>query len=254
MPEAKGHLMAKKKEVMEALMERLGGRFSTSLGIDLDRGESGEIFKWFLASILFGARISEKIAEETYGQFERIGLLTPQRILGAGWDRLVEALDAGGYVRYDFKTATMFLEVMEGLQERYGGDLSLLHNQAVDPRDLEARLEEFKGIGPVTVNIFLRELRAIWPKAQPLPGDLAILAARNLRLTSSSGQTPEEKAQVLSDLQQLLSEEAEGFADFEAALVRLGKDWCRKERHRNCPLGQRCRYRRRLSLGSGGGI
>ena len=76
-------------------MESLGGRFSTSLGIDLDKREPREIFKWFLASILFGARIGEGIAEETYGQFERRGLLTPQRILEAGWDRLVEALDAG---------------------------------------------------------------------------------------------------------------------------------------------------------------
>ena len=98
----------------------------------------------------------------------------------------------GGYIRYDFKTATMLLEVMEALQERYGGDLNLLHSQAADARDLEARLEEFKGIGPVTVNIFLRELRGIWPKAQPLPGDLAVLAARNLGLTASPGRTPRE--------------------------------------------------------------
>jgi len=37
------------------------------LGIDLE-DPSGR-FKWFLASILFGARISEKIASNTYKSF-----------------------------------------------------------------------------------------------------------------------------------------------------------------------------------------
>ena len=37
------------------------------LGIDL-KDPSGR-FKWFLASILFGARISEKIASNTYKSF-----------------------------------------------------------------------------------------------------------------------------------------------------------------------------------------
>jgi len=37
------------------------------LGIDQKEPSGG--FKWFLASILFGARISEKIASNTYKSF-----------------------------------------------------------------------------------------------------------------------------------------------------------------------------------------
>ncbi len=43
-----------KKEITR-LIEDQGGRFSVELGIDLKSGSSKEIFKWFLASLLFGA-------------------------------------------------------------------------------------------------------------------------------------------------------------------------------------------------------
>ena len=41
--------------------------YAEDLGID-QKEPSGR-FKWFLASILFGARISEKIASNTYKSF-----------------------------------------------------------------------------------------------------------------------------------------------------------------------------------------
>ena len=53
-------------------MEKWGGCYSRELGIDLESGRSGEIFKWFLASILFGARIGDlqlKIPFESFIQF-----------------------------------------------------------------------------------------------------------------------------------------------------------------------------------------
>ena len=45
--------------------------YSEELGIALGKGTDTELFKWFLASILFGARISETIAENTYKAFAR---------------------------------------------------------------------------------------------------------------------------------------------------------------------------------------
>ena len=227
------------EELVKELLQTLGGRFSTSLGIDLASGDSEEIFKWFLASVLFGARIGEKIAANTCREFARRGVVTPQSVLRTGWDGLVEILDSGGYVRYDFKTASQLLEIMGMLQERYAGDLNLLHQQAIDERDLESRLMEFKGVGPATTNIFLRELRGVWEKAGPLPSDLVILAARNLGLIPYAGQTTEERAQLLLDLREALPDPLP-FADFESALVRLGKDWCRREKHAHCPMREWC--------------
>ncbi|MFQ6117017.1 MAG: hypothetical protein ACE5LQ_01985, partial [Candidatus Bipolaricaulia bacterium] len=215
------------------LIESVGGRFSIALGIDLETGDSEELFKWFLAAGLFGARIGELIAIRTYQEFARRGVTMPRAILNTGWDGLVEILDAGGYVRYDFKTATRLLDIADKLEQEYRGDLNLLHERAEGPQDLERRLLEFKGIGPVTANIFLRELRGTWEKAEPLPSDLALLAAQNLGLIETG-----DPAQALEELRQLFQQAAPRsycFPDFESALVRLGKGWCRKMKCTKCP-------------------
>jgi hypothetical protein len=104
------------KRVIEKLLSVMGGKFSRELGIDLTGNDPANIFKWFLAAKLFGALISTGIAAQTFREFERRGVATPERILAAGWDGLVSILDAGGYVRYDFSTATRLLAIMEALK------------------------------------------------------------------------------------------------------------------------------------------
>lgn len=144
--------------------------YSEELGIELRKKSDDEYFKWFLASILFGARISETIAKNTYRAFARYDLLTPDSILAAGWDFLVNPImREGGYVRYDGRKSTQVLEDCEQLLTKYEGSLTRLHQMAGDPASLEERLLAFYGIGPVTVNIFLRELRPYWSKARPKP-------------------------------------------------------------------------------------
>jgi endonuclease III len=133
--------------------------YSEDLKIDLS--QPSDRFQWFLASILFGARISEKIASKTYRAFHEAGIDTPEKILLAGWEELVRILDAGGYVRYDYSTATKLINIMMALKERYGS-LEELYQQSSDTKDLENRLKDFKGIGPVTAKIFLREMRRVW--------------------------------------------------------------------------------------------
>jgi len=215
---------AKKNEIVAQLMEKWGGSYSAELGIDIESGRSDEIFKWFLASILFGARINQAKARQTYYEFEKRKVITPDAIIGTGWDGLVEILDTGGYTHYDFKTATKLLEIMQMLNHVYGGDLNVLHEKAHDPEDLESKLMEFKGVGPVTVNIFLREMRGIWEKAQPLPGDPIIIASRHLGLTVLEGKDKEERKMLLIELKHIWEKAGLSyrFSDFEAALVKFG--------------------------------
>lgn len=205
------------------LVAEVGGAYSTELGIDLSGAKPAEIYKWFLAAILFGARISESIAQKTYREFEHVHLLAPKKMLDAGWDRLVEVLDRGGYTRYDFKTATKLLEVNQALVQEYKGDLNALHAEAADSADLEQRLKALgKGIGDITVNIFLRELRGIWPKATPLPSEHVIRAATELAFISRGMR---DKKHILESLEELWRSEGKArkdFVDFEAALVRYG--------------------------------
>ena len=229
-------------EMIKILLKALGERFSSSLNIDLSSADLKEVFKWFLASILFGARISETIAINTYRQFEKENVLSAQKIIDTGLDGLVRILDNGGYVRYDFKTATKLLEIMGALKGLYQGDLNKLHLKAKDSSDLENRLKNLgKGIGDVTVNIFLRELRGIWGKADLLPSDLVILSAINLRLLSSKTRSKKDILNELKSVYQKNKVKGKDFVDFEAGLLRLGKDFCRKEKCEMCVVENFCK-------------
>jgi endonuclease III len=189
--------------------------YAQELGLDLTREE--DRFKWFLASILFARRISSQIAKKTYKEFEREGIVTPESILGAGWDKLVEVLDSGGYVRYDFSTASKLLEIASRLKEKYGS-LENLYARAKDNKDLEGKLLEFKGVGPATVNIFLRELKGIWRKARPSLSPIAKQVAAKLGLSED-------------ELEQ---------SPLESALVRIGLEFCKGEKCLACPVREEC--------------
>ncbi len=226
-------------KVTALLIKNLGRRYSKTLGIDLRKGDDDEVFKWFLASVLFGTPITETSVLRTYRCFERRGVLTPEKILKTGWHGLVEILDEGGYARYDFKTSDKLLEVMGNLTAKYEGSLNLLHGQALNSSDLEKRLKDLgKGIGEVTVSIFLRELRGLWKKADPKPNPLVILAAKNLELIRE--ESLERRLRELKDFWRKNKIVGKAFANFETALLRLGKDFCRKGRCKKCIVRGYC--------------
>lgn len=137
-----------------------GKIYSQDLGIDLESQKEAELFKWFLACLLFGKPIQQEVAKRTYSEFEKEGLTTPDKILAAGWDRLVKVLDNGHYVRYDFSTATKLLEICKTLKEKYG-TVSALIKTSKNRAGLFHLLQELKGVGPVTARIFLRDLKKI---------------------------------------------------------------------------------------------
>jgi hypothetical protein len=201
---------------LEELLEKTGRPYSEELGIDLKSCQKDEVAKWFLASILFGARISENTAMKTYREFEKAGTVSPEKILETGWEGLIAILGAGGYARYDAKTATKLLEVFGNLQKLYGGDLNAPHEEASDPRDLEKRLKDLgKGIGDVTVSIFLRDMRYCWEKADPCPTDMVVLAMDDLGI---------------DDLMDYARDKGLDLVKLETMLVRYGRHLRKKKR------------------------
>ncbi len=221
----------KSKEKVKAVMLRYPGRFSVELGIDLGSGQPQEVFKWFLASVLFGARISGTIVNKTVRELVSRGVVSPRIILKTGWDGLVEILDQGGYVRYDFKTATKLLDLSRALTDTYHADLAELHRMATSPGDFEKRLKSLaKGIGEVTVNIFLREMRGLWEKADPLPSDLAVSAAKDLGFVPMAMKDGRKILELLRKTWQNTGRKKQDFPDFEAALVRAGIELRRGKR------------------------
>ena len=214
------------------LVEALGGRFSTELGIDVDRSDD-DVERWALAATLFGNRITAQTAVRTYAVLARAGVHSLTDAGTRSWEELVALLDEGGYVRYDFRTATRLHELAGVLAERHGGRVSSFAGLS-DPVQLERALDDLPGWGPVTVRIFLRELRGRWPGARPCLDRGVRLAAEHLGLAVPDAHDD----QLRATLRRAASDAGIDARDLEAALLRLsrahGRDFER------CPGGAAC--------------
>jgi hypothetical protein len=217
-------LSALRRGELSRFLETYGELYSARLGIALNGLDAGELFRWFLASMLYGARIAESVAGRTYEAFLEHGLATPERIFAADFGELLEIMAEGGYVRYDGVTTRKVQDAAAKLIADYDGDLNRLHTTAADARDLESRIVAFKGIGPTTASIFLRELRGLWPKADPPLGELAALSASHLGIDDPAGYWKRHAVRGFD------------YRHFEAALTRLGKDFCRRGRCGQSPV------------------
>lgn len=213
----------------------LGGRFSTELGIDVDAGDD-EIERWFVAATLFGSRISATVAERTFLGLDRAGITTIAVTRDRSWDELVALLDAGGYARYDYRTATRLQALGETIEERHGGRVSSLGPRFPSYGELREALDELPGWGPVTVQLFLRELRGVWPGADPPVGVRVERAAEHLGLCGSGGQ--DRAAGLLPCLARIAARAGLDLRDLESGLVRLSL--AHRGRFDRCPGGVGC--------------
>lgn len=134
---------------------------ANDLGLNLATGRERDLFRWFLACLLFGKPIQQEIARAAYEELVKEGMDRPDAIENAGWKRPVAVLDRAHYVRYDESTAMKLLDVMRELRERYDGSVRNMVEMAKDEDDLKRRLEAFTGVGPKTAEIFLRDVRPL---------------------------------------------------------------------------------------------
>jgi len=215
--------------VARRAVETLGGRYSTQLGIDVDRGDD-EIERWALAATLFGARISANIAERTFAVLEQAGV---RSIADAGRrdiGELIELLDAGGYARYDLRTAERLHGIAGMLDARYGGRVTQVLDVGAD--ELWAALDALPGWGQVTVGLFLRELRGVRPEIEPPLDARALRAAEHLNLL------PRGRGAGVRQLLDAARAAGLDVRDLEAALVRLSL--AHDHHTAECPGGARC--------------
>ncbi|HVC72007.1 MAG TPA: hypothetical protein VNC61_17255 [Acidimicrobiales bacterium] len=207
-----------------------GGRFSTALGIDVEAGEA-EIDRWFMAATLFGAPIPIAIAGRTFHVLDEAGV-TVATARAFGWDDLVALLDRGGYARYDYKTATRLHALCDALGEHYGGRVCAIPDNSRTPAELEKALDDLPGWGPVTVGVFLRELRGVWDLAAPALDHRAAGFAHHL------GLVDEPASDSLGQVRSLSLAAGVDPRDLEGALVRTALA------HRSdlgtCPGGRKC--------------
>ncbi|PYE18517.1 hypothetical protein DFR67_10496 [Williamsia limnetica] len=200
----------KHRSVVAELDKRAGRTYADEAGITL-RDTPVPLFELLVLSMLLSARISAEIAVGTARELFDAGLRNPKAVLDADRSTIIAALGRGHYARYDESTATRLNEGSQLLIDTYNGDLRNLASEADgDTHKAHRLLQEFKGIGPVGADIFLREVQDVWPWVAPFYDSKSIDSAKDLGL-------PENPLQ-LADL-------APGSnATFAASLIRASLD------------------------------
>ncbi len=128
------------------------------LAMGLAVADEKALFKWLLASFLFGKPIQQSVAERAYRVLvEQHGLDSPARLARCSQQELVRLLGQAHYVRYDISTADRLLKLSRKLLAEYDGSVIAICRQSSDQHDFAMRLLAFEGIGPKTVEIFMRE-------------------------------------------------------------------------------------------------
>jgi hypothetical protein len=164
-------------------MDLHGRTFCEEAGIAIDRNTPSVLFRWLCASVLFSARIGASTATAATKALADSGWTTARKMADSTWDERVRVLNGAGYARYDESTARMLGENAERVAERYGGDLRRLRSEAdKDPEREQELLRAFKGLGPVGVGIFCREVQTVWPELHPFVDRKSLEVARKLGL------------------------------------------------------------------------
>jgi endonuclease III len=174
---------------VKILLQRYGRTFAEDLGLHPEQNQPSPLYCLLISSALFSTRISHIIALKSARILFDHGWTTPERMAASTWEQRVRALDEGGYVRYDERTATMLGQTAQMLIDSYHGDLRSLRDAAhADPVRERELLDQFPGIGEVAVNIFFREVQLAWPELFPFADERTLASAAKLGLPADAAK------------------------------------------------------------------
>lgn len=135
---------------------------AADLGIDFNDPSGHGLYKWLLASFLIGKRIRSSVAVEAYRNLvDRHGLDTPEKLARCPNRDLVRFLGQAGYARYDESTARRLHALGVGVSGEIDIQLKTLEKNGTDVSTFQAWLLNFQGVGPKTLEIFMREAAAV---------------------------------------------------------------------------------------------
>jgi hypothetical protein len=126
--------------------------------LQLDTRTEKGLFGWFLASLLFGRPVSQKLAALSWQRFIDDGWTTPQHFVGTEahdlWNELWRANyhRLGSVMHEELGAAMSFL-----IEQHHGSALSLVTSSPT-AAELSTHMQTVKGIGPKTAEIFLQEV------------------------------------------------------------------------------------------------
>ena len=113
-----------------------------------------------------GKRIRSTVAVEAYRILvDQQGLDTPLKLAQTSHSTLVRLLGQAGYARYDESTARRLHALGNKLEAELGAQLEALQ-EASSAEGFKRWLLSFEGVGPKTVEIFMREGLALLTKLE----------------------------------------------------------------------------------------
>jgi endonuclease III len=129
---------------------------AADLGIDATTDQG--LFDWLLASLLFGRPVPQKVAAGAFEKFKADGWDSPDHFTADDEHPLWHELWEGDYHRMSSVMSQELRDVMRSLTADYDGSVARLVRTAKTREEISQRLQRFKGVGPKTAEIFLREV------------------------------------------------------------------------------------------------
>ncbi|MFE7123159.1 endonuclease [Streptomyces sp. NPDC057617] len=175
------------RETVRKLLATHGRTYADQAHIHL-RDTPQPLYQLLVLSCLLSARIRSDTAVASSRALSEAGFRDARRMADATWQERVDALGRGGYRRYDERTSAQLGAGAELLLDKYHGDLRRLRAEAGGNIDrLRSLLRQVPGLGPVGVDIFLREVQGVWPEVAPYLDKKALQGARRRGLPDEPG-------------------------------------------------------------------
>jgi hypothetical protein len=130
----------------------------TAADLGVDTATDQGLFDWFLASLLFGRPVPQAAAASAFRKFKEDGWDSPGHFTGDDHRPLWHELWEGDYHRMSSVMSEELRDVMRALSADYDGSVARLVRTAGSREEVSQRLQRFKGVGPKTAEIFLREV------------------------------------------------------------------------------------------------
>ena len=129
----------------------------TACDLGIEVTDALGVFRWLLASFLMGKRIRATVAVQAYRMLvDQQGLDTPIKLAQTSHSTLVKLLGQAGYARYDESTARRLHDLGNKVEVELVAQLEALQ-EGSDAEGFKRWLLSLEGVGPKTVEIFMRE-------------------------------------------------------------------------------------------------
>jgi endonuclease III len=178
--------MSTPQDITKELLRRAGTTYAEDAGITL-KDTPKPLFQLLVLCMLASKPIDAKLAVRAARELFAAGLRTPDSVLDANRQTMIDAFGRASYARYDESSATRMTEMATAVRDNYDGDLrNLAAASGEDTAKASRLLQGFNGIGETGAAIFLREVQAVWPWVRPYFDDRARGAARALGLPTDA--------------------------------------------------------------------